>query len=543
MSFKSLKLLPGLNSSLTPTENEMGWTAGPDPTKPGFPLSNLIRFPVFSKGQPEVVGGWTALAGIGGTAIRGLHAWETLPSTITAGMATPLLAIGSTFGTLGLLFIYDYSATPPHLLTFSSPASVMTPGIWFLDNFGQDLLAVLRTGQTPVGSPIYLWVPAPGFTGFAMPLTGGPPAANGVIVNSVSQQAIAWGVPVPDPATSTWGTVQDPMLIAWTDNSDITDWFASPTNAAGSFRLSQGSQIFQIIAAQGQMLVHTDSALYAMQFIGSPFIYGFQQLGTNCGSIAPKAATTIGGQDYWWGSNGQFYTYNGVVVPIPCPIRSLCLDTVLPNTPNAQKITASTNSRYSEVRWDFPSTGAADCDTYVSYNTLIGDPMLAWSYGTTLPGSDVLVGRTAMTDFVPTLGFPVGGDSTGIIWLQETDNAVRAQDGTVFAPLPWMLTSGYTDIAEGEEFVFVDSIYPDAVQTGGNVGIRTLTQAYPYATTTVAPPVASPPFIFAPGTTLEIPVRQRGRQLALQFSNAFNKAPLFWRLGKVRLRVATDGRR
>ena len=194
----------------------------------------------------------------------------------------------------GLLFVYDYTAGSPHLITFSSPANAAAPGIWFLDNFGQDLLAVLRTGQTPIGSTIYLWVPAPGLSGFAMPLTNGPPAANGVIVNSTAQQVIAWGVPVPDPNTSTWGTIQDPMLIAWTDNSDPTAGSHRRLTPPAPSVLLKGRRFSRSVAAQGQMLVHTDAALYGMQFIGSPFIYGFQQLGTNCGSIAPKAATTIG---------------------------------------------------------------------------------------------------------------------------------------------------------------------------------------------------------------------------------------------------------
>ena len=37
-----------------------------------------------------------------------------------------------------------------------------------------------------------------------------------------------------------------------------------------------------------------------MRFIGQPFTFGFQQVGTNCGLIGQNAALEVDGAAYWF---------------------------------------------------------------------------------------------------------------------------------------------------------------------------------------------------------------------------------------------------
>ena len=147
------------------------------------------------------------------------------------------------------------------------------------------------------------------------------------------------------------------MVIGWSDFSNYQLWFAAATNAAGSFRLNDGSMIQQVLKAQGQMLVWTDTALFSMQFINVPLVYGFQQLGSACGLVSPKAAVTVGSQAFWWSRKG-FFQYNGTVIPLPCPISDLCLGNL--DAGQKLKICASSNTEYSEVQWEFPSAAVSN---------------------------------------------------------------------------------------------------------------------------------------------------------------------------------------
>jgi len=60
------------------------------------------------------------------------------------------------------------------------------------------------------------------------------------------------------------------------------------------------------LVAKENILIWTDNALYTMKFVGAPFTFGFEQVGTNCGLIGKNAAIEIDGVAYWMGNNGFF---------------------------------------------------------------------------------------------------------------------------------------------------------------------------------------------------------------------------------------------
>ena len=77
-------------------------------------------------------------------------------------------------------------------------------------------------------------------------------------------------------------TTQDDMFIRFSDQEDINTYAPSVTNAAGTQRLQDGSRIIGSLKAK-ETILYGRITLYTMKFIGAPFTFGFEQVGTNCG--------------------------------------------------------------------------------------------------------------------------------------------------------------------------------------------------------------------------------------------------------------------
>jgi hypothetical protein len=383
-----------------------------------------------------------------------------------------------------------------------SSTGVIFPRLWTIDNWGENMLAC------PRGGSIYQWVAASGLTVRAAILTNAPTTANGVLVSAPLQMVIAFGCNPPA------GGSQDPMLIAWSDEGDNTVWAPSATNQAGSFRLNNGSQIMQVLTSQQQTLIWTDTALYAMQYIGPPLVWSFVQLGTACGAISPNAAAVIGGTARWM-SNYEFWTYDGTTHPVDCEIRDLVFKNI--NAAQQSKIFAGVNTQFSEIAWFYPSASSNENDSAATQNIAEGE----W-----YPDQ---LSRTAWIDD-NVFGNPIGGDANGDTWSHETGYTVNGMS------MPWSITSADLYLSDGENYVFVDMILPDQIMTGDPVAYTFFARNYPDDT-----PVQYGPYIVRSSTEF-IPLRIRARQVAIQISNAYNTIGVFWRHGAVRARIAPDGR-
>ena len=57
-----------------------------------------------------------------------------------------------------------------------------------------------------------------------------------------------------------------------------------------------------------------------MRFVGPPFTFSFQQVGTNCGLIGQNAAVEVDGTAYWMSENG-FFRYTGKLESLPCLVE------------------------------------------------------------------------------------------------------------------------------------------------------------------------------------------------------------------------------
>jgi hypothetical protein len=508
MALQRITFRPGINKQATPTLNEGGWSDG-----------NLVRF---RDGMPQPIGGWKKqiVAPFAG-ACRKMHAWVTLGSEKLLALGTSsqlavargdalfdITPAGLAPGHPDVPYGRGFGAGPFGRGTFgTSRAALVQSGglrLWSLDNWGEELVACVRDGG------IYRWRPTDGFTTRAAALAGAPALAKGVMVGMPERHLIAFGA-------------GDPLTVAWSDVENYNVWTASATNSAGSFPLVGGSEIRAWQAAQGEILIWTDTSLWAMRFQSLPTVYGFYRQGSDgCGVISPNAATELDGSAYWMGTQG-FFRYSGQALPVPCDVwDAVFLDL---NTAQAAKIHCGRNTGWNEVTWFYPSKRSNEIDRYVTLDVVNG----RWSLGE--------LRRTAWIDadvypnpLAASIDYP--GEATvpiGLVYAHEFGNDADGQ------PMNDFVESGFFDIGDGAEISFVDEVIPDFADLSGTVLLTLKSQMFPNGATRTKGPF---PVI---NTTRHISPRIRGRQLALRIESSGSGSS--WRLGAMRARIAPDGRK
>ena len=391
--------------------------------------------------------------------------------------------------------------------------SPITATDWTLDNWGQILLAC------PTGGSIYFWEPD-GIIQNAQIIDGCPLANTGMFVAMPQRQVVAYG--------STETGVVDPLLVKWSDVEDYTTWTATVTNQAGSYRIPTGSRIVGGLQANQQGLLWTDLDLWAMQYIGPPYVYGFNKIKSNCGLIARGAAANAGDATYWM-SQLQFFAISGAgVEALSCPVWDIIFQNLKSGNdengkPYTDRIRCGTNAQFNEVTWFYPSaSGTGENDSYVKYNTLIKQ----WDYGT--------LSRSAWID-QSVIGPPIGADPTsGYIYQHETSNDADGQA---------MLSSfqtGYFQVNEADNLVFLDQIWPDfkwgqySQPKNATIQLTFYGTNYPGDT-----PVQFGPYNMTQATQF-LTTRIRARLISMKVSS--NDVGTFWRLGDLRYRFQPDGR-
>jgi len=395
------------------------------------------------------------------------------------------------------------------------PGTPITATDWTLDNWGEDLVAC------PLNGPIYIWSPTGG-SPRAEIIPEAPSVNDGVFVAMPQRQIIAWG--------STYTGIKDPLFIRWSDVANYSQWIASVTNQAGSYRIPKGSRIVQCIQAGQQGLVWTDLGVWAMQYSGPPYVYQFNELGTGCGLIGRKAAASMGGVVYWMGQS-QFYRMSGSgVEPIRCPVWDVVFQDL--DTNNHDKIRVATNSRFNEISWFYPTnSNGGEINAYVKYNIGLDQ----WDYGT--------LSRTAWIN-ESVLGPPIGagilpgGAGNYIIQHETSSDAVNASGQAI--AMNSSFQTGYFVLTEADYKMFVDQIWPDMKwgyfggTQGANVLLTFYVTDYPGQT-----PITYGPYTMTQATTYITP-RFRGRLVSIKVES--NDIGSFWRLGNTRYRYQPDGR-
>ena len=354
---------------------------------------------------------------------------------------------------------------------------------------------------------------------------GAPTVAKQVLVSDRDRHVIAFGC---DSETNPG--IQDPLLIRFSDQENIADWGANVQNTAGDLRIGSGSEIVTAIETRQQILVFTDVSLHAMQFLGPPFTFGINAISENITIAGPLAAINVEDNVFWMGAE-EFYVYGGAVQRLPCSVRDYVFTDI--NNDQLEKVTASTNTAFSEVTWFYPSASSSENDRYVTYNY----QQKVWYFGNL--ARTVWLDRGVSSD-------PIAAGTDHYLYLHE----IGFDDGSTSpaSAISAYIESSQMDLGEGEQFVFMRRLIPDLT-------FRNSTAVTPSATMTLkvrnfpggnylssdANTVSKTASVPIEQFTDQVFVRLRGRSFAFRIESA--DEGVTWRLGSPRVEVRPDGRR
>jgi len=352
---------------------------------------------------------------------------------------------------------------------------------------------------------------------------------NAFTVSDASRFLIVFG-------TNDYGsTVLDPMLIRWSDQESLTTWYPAITNQAGSVRLSHGSKIVTTLQSRQEILVFTDQAVYSLQYLGPPYVWGTQILADNVSIAGPNAAAIGSGITYWMGVD-KFYKYDGRVQTLRCDLRQFIYSDI--NQLQFDQVFSSTNEGFNEVWWFYCSENSNTIDKYVIYNYAED----LWQYGT--------MARTAWLD-TGLRNYPIAATYNYNIVNQEygvDDN----ETGTTL-PIEAYITSAQYDIGDGHNFAFVYRMLPDLTFRGSTGGTTPAVTMYLQGLNNSGSGItqtgnaavnysgSAPMVINVDEYTGQIYIRIRGRQMQMKISS--NTIGTQWQLGAPRIDIRPDGRR
>jgi len=402
--------------------------------------------------------------------------------------------------------------------------------LWSQSAFGEDLVFASR------GGAMYYWDSSTGTStrGVLAPSLSSasdvPTVTNTVLVSDVSRFVFCFG------ANAINTTVQDPLLIRWSDQESVINWTPAATNQAGSLRLSQGSSIITAGQARQEILVWTDSSLYALQYVGAPIVWSSQLVGQHTSIASQNAVGYADGVSYWMG-NDKFYSYDGGIRQLRCDLRRHVFNDI--NISQMAQVFAGTVESFHEIWWFYCSASSTTIDKYIVYNY----QQDIWYYGT--------LTRTAWLDS-GLQDFPLAATYSNN--LVEHENGVDDNETTTSAAISANIASAQFDIDDGDRFAFVNRVVPDITFDGS-------TADNPSATLSLIPYNSSGSGISDPTSqggsdsgaitrsatvpvekyTDRLDIRIRARQMSLKIASS--GTGVIWQLGSPRIDIRADGRR
>ena len=428
-------------------------------------------------------------------------------------------------------------------------ASTVTlePGLWSLDNYGDVLIATIANGKT------FTWDSslAARLTTRASQLTVGyettlnPVASRATLVSPTTRHLIHLGT----TTENTDETTQDDMFIRFSTVEAINEYSITAVNTAGSFRLQEGTKIVGALNAKETILIWTDNALYTMKFVGAPFTFGFEQVGTNCGLIGKNAAIEIDGKAFWMSNNG-FFMFDGTVKALPCSVEDYVYDDI--DTTKGQQVTAGLNNLYTEVIWWYPTQGSTFNNRSVvfNYGEIKSDALGTWYTNVSQDSirtswiDSLIYPRPYATKFnsSSTGTFPViiGEDGLGqtVLFEQETGTDQINPDGSTTIITSFIESFGFSlQKDQSEVFLAMRRFLPNFKVLTGTNKVTIGVSDWPSDTAVSS---TYSPFIIYPTTQYES-TRVRGRYANIKIENI--NAGETWRFGTFQVDIQPDGRR
>jgi hypothetical protein len=428
---------------------------------------------------------------------------------------------------------------------------VAEPGMWSLDNLGSTLIALIFNGEC------FEWNAdaTNAVDTRATIISGAPTASRDMLVSTPDRHLVFFGT----ETTIGDKTTQDEMFIRFSSQENINDYTPTAENSAGTQRLAAGSRIMGAKLGRNALYVWSDTALFTMRFVGTPFTFAFEQVGTNCGLIGKNAAVEVDGAAYWMSDNG-FFRYTGKLESMDCLVEDYVYDNL--NTTSNQMVYAGINNLFGEVTWFYPEANSNVNTQSVTYSYLDSTAKRPiWFVNasslfirTTWQDSAVFgLPHATQYDAGTDTSFDVTGNTEGISYYYEHETGVNQIRLGVTTAIPANITSGDYDITQkvvrgaatnlgdlrgdGENIMRVSRIIPDFISQQGTSIIQLDLRNYPNDT---AASSSLGPFSITSGTT-KVDTRARARAIALTISNT--AVDTSWKLGTFRLDIHAGGRR
>lgn len=455
--------------------------------------------------------------------LRPIGGWQTMSSTQFSDVSRGMHAYYNNanarrvlVGTTSNLYVYDEGKTrsditPSGIATGSTDAAAQvsygsqfygehtygTPRpdnqtydpctTWTIDNFGANIVAC----PTSDGK-VYYWENDTSV--IASVLTNAPTGNQGVLVTD-------------ERFVMCFGSSSTARKVQWSSQEAPTVWTPASTNSAGSLEIASDGKIRAGIVVRGQILIITDSSAHALSYVGSPFYYTQETVGSNCGIIAAKAVAVTGTSAFWMGEKSFFRYDGGYTTPIASDVSDFVFGRI--NEAQRSKIWAVINGQYNEVWWFYPSTASTEIDSYVVYNFLDN----TWTVGSLV--------RTAGVD---------AGVFINPIWASTDRYIYEHETGFAYDSVTPFAESGAIQIGNGERLTDVTELIPDESNLG-DTSVIFKTRNFPTATETTSSSIS-----MANPTS----VRLTARQVRIRVSG--NSAS-DWRYGNMRLQVREGSKR
>jgi hypothetical protein len=419
---------------------------------------------------------------------------------------------------------------------------ITAPGVWSLDNYGNKLIATIVDGAT------FEWdSDASGATATrATIISNAPTAAIETLVSTPDRHLVFFGTETTIGTTST----QDDMYIRWSSQEAITTYTPTATNTAGTQRIADGTRIVAAIRGRDATYIWTDTALFIMRFVGPPFTFSFQQVGTGCGLIGKNAAVEVDGSAYWMSENG-FFRYTGRLESLACLVEDYVYDDI--NTVPKNHIYAGLNNLFGEVTWFYPGSGAASNNRSVTYNYMDSSPERpVWTTSSLARSSwsdSHIFGKPHGTEYDSSATSDATvGNTDGVTTYYEHETGTNQIKAGATSAIAANIQSGDFDISigqggvgdlrgDGDYMMKIRRVIPDFLSQTGSSRVTLNLKNYPTDTEASS---SLGPFTVDSDTT-KVDTRARARAIALKVDNT--SITQHWKLGTFRLDIQPDGRR
>lgn len=422
---------------------------------------------------------------------------------------------------------------PPSMAQQAFGTTLLFPKSWSLAPYGGLMAA------NPCGGTVYLYDPLAGTDARAYPLVGAPLHCASMFVTP-ERIIVAVGASTMYSGTNTLGS---PLLIvpntilsvelgyvtpsftgsllcvAWSDQTDPTQWLSLTANTAQTGRTLQGGDylVGGIAARDGTSLLFSNRCTFAMTYNGNYLVYDTPMIADQAGLISPNAVCSTGGTVYWMGDQ-ELWTWSGSVQAMPSDdVRQFLFANL--NRTTGYNVFAGVNRAKKQIRFWYPSGAATD-----------NSDGLIFHYDSRV-WSTTDINRNAWVDS-GLFPHPYGADGTQALLQEET--GVDALAGVALAS---RLTLSPIDISNGDANMDIFGIIPDFERQTGDMTLTVLVKIYPEDTAVVVAPVT----LKADGSTPRIDLRDDGKLVGFQLDS--NVVGGDFRLGVPRVDVKPSGSR